>query len=700
MTKTTNRILKITFCVLLAIVVAIGMVICNNATEAVLAADDTPTTASSTEVGTEDALRAAFENGGKVKLVGDITLTESLTVSKTGSELDLNGYVLSGGEFSFIVSGTETTDSVLVLKDSNPTATHTAHEGLPVGGVINAEMQLTTVSGKTTKAYLYANGGTVSKQLKINTSYAQVDCNESAMTVFKDGADVGSNKNAIINAGLYYGGVTGDHKTDNVKVEFKNGNDVYATQFVKIGNKAACPINPSKDGYTFLKWYNGENNDNGFSNPITSTLTLKAMWIKEVGTLGELKEELGKGNSVKLTADIVLTDNVSISSGQNITIDLNGHVISSEQNNGVDTYQLKGTGGGGKTYQNKPTTMLTIIDSDPTATHSDFDLLGGYVNVKINITASSNTQDTGFFNLHANGGTIKNIHCPSYACYIIWSGGMPSVIKSVTGTNNGKARPTCFGGLYYCDINKGSTAIKVAYEDGGSAYAALIMDSESPQKTALKLTIPAKEDYVFDGWYNGDDKYDFSAEVTGDITLTAKWVEDTTAPVIGGVVDGNKYCTNKEITVQDVSLDKVTVNGEAVTLDEEGKFTLVISEGADSVVIVAMDKALNSTTVTVSFGHSYGEWIEEVPATVDEFGTKAHKDCAACGKHFDADGNEIENIQIDRLAPSLSEGAIAGIIIGSVAVVGVGGFAIFWFVIKKRKWADLISVFKNLFAKK
>ena len=43
----------------------------------------------------------------------------------------------------------------------------------------------------------------------------------------------------------------------------------------------------------------------------------------------------------------------------------------------------------------------------------------------------------------------------------------------------------------------------------------------------------------------------------------------------------------------------------------------------------------------------------------------------------------------------LSGGAIAGIAIGSVAVLGVGGFSIFWFVIKKKSFADLISIFKK-----
>ena len=43
----------------------------------------------------------------------------------------------------------------------------------------------------------------------------------------------------------------------------------------------------------------------------------------------------------------------------------------------------------------------------------------------------------------------------------------------------------------------------------------------------------------------------------------------------------------------------------------------------------------------------------------------------------------------------LGAGAIVGIVIGSVAVVGIGGFALFWFVIKKKSFADLIAIFKK-----
>ena len=43
----------------------------------------------------------------------------------------------------------------------------------------------------------------------------------------------------------------------------------------------------------------------------------------------------------------------------------------------------------------------------------------------------------------------------------------------------------------------------------------------------------------------------------------------------------------------------------------------------------------------------------------------------------------------------LNIGAIIGIVCGSVTVVGIGGFALVWFVIKKKSFADLIAIFKK-----
>ena len=35
-----------------------------------------------------------------------------------------------------------------------------------------------------------------------------------------------------------------------------------------------------------------------------------------------------------------------------------------------------------------------------------------------------------------------------------------------------------------------------------------------------------------------------------------------------------------------------------------------------------------------------------------------------------------------------------------VTVIGLGGFAVFWFVIRKKTWADFMAAVKGVFAKK
>ncbi|MBE6689858.1 MAG: hypothetical protein E7590_01070 [Ruminococcaceae bacterium] len=58
-------------------------------------------------------------------------------------------------------------------------------------------------------------------------------------------------------------------------------------------------------------------------------------------------------------------------------------------------------------------------------------------------------------------------------------------------------------------------------------------------------------------------------------------------------------------------------------------------------------------------------------------------------------GSGSQNSEPPHDEKGLGAGAIVGIVIGSVAVAGIGGFAIFWFVIKKKSFADLIAVFKK-----
>ena len=176
----------------------------------------------------------------------------------------------------------------------------------------------------------------------------------------------------------------------------------------------------------------------------------------------------------------------------------------------------------------------------------------------------------------------------------------------------------------------------------------------------------------------------------------------------------------------------------------------------------------DESTLVIAKAHKFGAWIDEVSATEEKEGTKGHKDCDFCGKHFDENGTEIADLKIAKLvkvevtvvggtgggrltvgesatvtaedkegkvfagwqdesgaivstqkeytftvaegktltavyedAPAakkgLSGGAIAGIVIGSLLLAGIGGFAIFWFAVKKKTFADLGVALKKVF---
>ena len=90
---------------------------------------------------------------------------------------------------------------------------------------------------------------------------------------------------------------------------------------------------------------------------------------------------------------------------------------------------------------------------------------------------------------------------------------------------------------------------------------------------------------------------------------------DNVQPVIGGIEDGKIYCEAQMVTVDEKYVDTVTVNGTAVTLDENGSFTLSPADGEQKIVVT--DKAGNTAemTVTVNDGHTFGEWTSNGDGT-------------------------------------------------------------------------------------
>ena len=133
-----------------------------------------------------------------------------------------------------------------------------------------------------------------------------------------------------------------------------------------------------------------------------------------------------------------------------------------------------------------------------------------------------------------------------------------------------------------------------------------------------------------------------------------------------------------ELRIAKIGTHNVVINGES-------KF---YAHG-ESVTVTAEDKD----------GKVFTGWQDEsgeIVSTQKEYTFKVEEEKTLTAVYEDkpSGGGEITP---PAKKDGLSGGAIAGIVIGSVAVAGIGGFAIFWFAVKKKTFADLGVALKKGF---
>ncbi|MBO5867098.1 MAG: leucine-rich repeat protein, partial [Clostridia bacterium] len=95
------------------------------------------------------------------------------------------------------------------------------------------------------------------------------------------------------------------------------------------------------------------------------------------------------------------------------------------------------------------------------------------------------------------------------------------------------------------------------------------------------------------------------------------------------------------------------------------------------------------TIVVPATGHSIGEWTVSTAPTCTETGEE-RRYCNNCD-HYEANelaalGHDYSNGGSCALCGKLSDGAVTGIVAGSAVAVGGGGFSLFWFVIRKKRF--------------
>ena len=135
----------------------------------------------------------------------------------------------------------------------------------------------------------------------------------------------------------------------------------------------------------------------------------------------------------------------------------------------------------------------------------------------------------------------------------------------------------------------------VTYKIGETVYARQVV------RTGENAADPKenRDGYTFDGWYNGTEKYDFSTQVTGDLTLTGQWrvnlvpvdTEKTLRDALANSAVGIRLTKDVQLSATleirgELTLDlngyvlQMTGSGSVFELSGGGKLTVVDSRPA------------------------------------------------------------------------------------------------------------------------
>lgn len=184
------------------------------------------------------------------------------------------------------------------------------------------------ISGDGTVKKLEANADGITYHRDVTINKTEVASGVEAPTVVDD----------------YVSGGGGSSSVTKYTVTFMDGETTVDSQRVRRGSTVSKPTAPTKEGYTFVGWFDGDTQFD-FTTPIRSSLTLKAKWVSnpEDGDVTAYVD--GKGyasladalndTELKEGATIVLLEDQEASALFNITkdvtIDGNGNKITADE---------------------------------------------------------------------------------------------------------------------------------------------------------------------------------------------------------------------------------------------------------------------------------------------------------------------------------------------------------------------------------
>ena len=518
------------------------------------------------------ALQNLLNGGGTVTLSKDYTIDTTLSVQNTVT-LDLNGHVIkmtgSGSVISIAWSN-------LTLQDSSPTATHT-DASLPAGGVItggNAAYGGGVYVGSG--GSMTMNGGTIKK--------CSAECGGGVAAA--DGSFTmtgGTIANCTATTSNYTYGGGGVYFASSATFTM-NGGTIENCSSKTLGGGVFSTSNFSMSGNAIIRGCSAK--AGGGVRIDKSSMTMNG------GTIEACTSTNGTSDAVTITSNASLLANGGIVKG---TVTFGSY--SAINTTSTDSYTKfynevtnDGTISGGVYYGG--------IQNDSSGTVS-----GTYHTVSFNSNGGSGSVPTQWFVNIRTAKALQPATIPTkegYNTFAGWYNGDTAYnfTEAVTQNITLKAK--------YGDPK----TYNISYDlDGGTATNPT---SYTVECDAITLYNPVKPGYTFTGWsgtdLTGENNMTVTIpkESTGDRSYTAHW-RDATAPVISGIEDGKTYCDTVEFEVSDnVGVASVTANDVTLTPDANNKYTL--EKGTGTVTVVAIDKANNQTsvTVTVNDGHTAG----------------------------------------------------------------------------------------------
>lgn len=230
------------------------------------------------------------------------------------------------------------------------------------------------------------------------------------------------------------------------------------------------------------------------------------------------------------------------------------------------------TAGGGGGIDNRGTTTLSdnAKIKSCSATGTEIDDRGGGVCSYRNLTVSGS--------MVISGCTAQNNN--SYAMYV--TTGYPDARSSIEGgtfdgsvwlNHSSSGKITVSGGTFKNGV---SGAWTVTFDtDGGSTAPDKQVRANSKVN---RPDDPTKEGYTFEGWYDGDKKFDFDTPVSGErtVTLKAKWTKEAPkyyySPADGSAdtAKGSPKTFDAGVGVY-VGMVVMSVSGSAVVLGKKRK---------------------------------------------------------------------------------------------------------------------------------